>query len=85
MGTSEIVMMKVERFGFSENPVFDKLMSELAFLAGKWRRTKEDTLVERYQTILRALVFIGYSDELPLELELPEKLMPVEYLDQFEA
>jgi hypothetical protein len=85
MGTYEVVMRQVERFGFSGNPVFDKLMSELAYLAGKWRTTKEDALIGRYQTILRTLVFIGYDEELPLELELPDELMPAEYLALFEA
>ncbi|MCI0712584.1 MAG: hypothetical protein L0154_20680 [Chloroflexi bacterium] len=85
MGSHKVVTRQVERFGFDDNPVFDKLMNELAYLAGYWRETKEDTLVERYQTILRALVFIGYAEELPLELELPDALMPAEYLELFET
>jgi hypothetical protein len=80
---SNKVLVEVERFGFSDNPTFDTLLNKLAQLAGKWRTDKQAELVEQYQTILRSLIMLGFHEELPVELELPDELMPEEYLSQF--
>lgn len=82
MATNKI-LIEVERYGFSDNPTFDTLLNKLAQLAGKWRTTKTDEVAEQYQTILRSLMMLGFREELPVELELPEELMPEEYLSQF--
>jgi hypothetical protein len=82
MATNKI-LIEVERYGFSDNPTFDALLNKLAQLAGKWRTTKANQVAEQYQTILRSLVMLGFHDELPVELELPDELMPEDYLSQF--
>jgi len=81
MATTQFV--EVMRYGYSDNPVYDSLINELAKLAGSWREYKTDELVNRYQTVLRTLIILGYDDELPIDVELPEELMPTEYISLF--
>jgi hypothetical protein len=80
---SNKVLIEVERYGFSDNPTFDTLLNKLAQLAGKWRSNKQNEVATQYQTILRSLIMLGFHEELPVELELPDALMPEEYLNQF--
>ncbi|MEL6408331.1 MAG: hypothetical protein AAFR81_28450 [Chloroflexota bacterium] len=68
---------------FSDILVYDKLIDVLAYLSGLWRETKEDKVAEQYQTVLRALIIIGFDEPLDAEVELPDQLMPAEYLDMF--
>lgn len=76
-------MKEVEAYGFSDNPVYDKLIDKLGYLAGLWRRHKTTEIADQYQTVLRTLILLGYDDELPVDVELPEELMPVEYISLF--
>lgn len=69
---------------FSKNPVYDALMWKLANLAGEWRGTKKPELVQRYHHVLLALLELGWDDELDVELELPNELMPAEYFLRYE-
>ena len=77
MATTETV--EVTRYGYSDNLVYDALIDKLADFAGLWRRHKTMEIAGQYQTILRALIILGFDDELPVDVELPEELMPVEY------
>jgi len=57
-------------------------MDELGWLAGAWRETKDDAYVTKYQVLLRALLEMGWDGELDVELLLPTRLMPKDYLDR---
>lgn len=70
--------------GYSEDPTFDRIMDELGWLAGAWRETKEQTYVTKYQVLLRALLEMGWDDELDIELLLPDELMPPAYFARYE-
>ncbi len=73
----------ISRYGYSKEPVYDKLIDKLGSLAGLWRRHKMTEIAEQYQTVLRTLILLGFDDELPIDVELPEDLMPVEYISLF--
>lgn len=73
-----------ELVGYSDDPTFDRIMDELGWLAGAWRETKEQQYVERYRVLLRALLEMGWSDELDIELRLPKEHMPQEYFARYE-
>lgn len=77
------IIKEVETYGFSDNPVYDKIIDKLGYLAGLWRRHQTTEIAEQYQTVLRTLVLLGYDDELPVDVELPEELMPTEYISLF--
>jgi len=59
----------------------------LVHLVGRWSRYKDDNpeiakeIVEHYNGLLRYLINTGWDDGLPLEAELPDELMPQEYLE----
>ena len=72
-----------QRLGYSEDPTFDRIMDELGWLAGAWRETKEENYVNKYQTLLRALLEMGWDDELDMELLLPKEKMPQEYYSRY--
>ena len=78
------VLVEVERFGFSDDPVYDVLINKLGMLAGEWRATKSDEVVQQYDTVLRTLLMLGWRDPLDVDVELPERLMPQAYLQLFE-
>jgi hypothetical protein len=58
---------------------YKELLLRLEYLAGLWRRTKEDQIVQRYQAVLTTLLELGYREWLDLEATLPDRLMPPEY------
>lgn len=58
---------------------YKELLERLEYLAGLWRRTKEDSVVQRYQVVLGTLLELGYREWLDLEATLPERFMPAEY------
>lgn len=70
--------------GYSEDPTFDRIMDELGWLAEVWDETKEQSYLTKYQVLLRALLEMGWDDELDLELLLPDDLMPQEYFTRYE-
>lgn len=69
----------------------DQLLSQmeikLSHLAMRWRghqRTPEaESIVRQYQALLRCMIEMGYHEELYVDSELPDALMPQEYLDLF--
>ena len=53
------------------------LADKLRVLAGKWRRTKEDSLVAEYHITLLQMILKGYDvNTLPIQDQLPDDLMP---------
>ena len=69
---------------FDPNPVYDKLGHRLAELAAAWRTHKTQDLVERYHHVLLTLLELGWNDNLDVELELPDELMPAAYFERYE-
>lgn len=59
----------------------------LSHLAMRWRGRKNtpeaDRIARQYQAILRCMIALGYQSELTVDSELPDRLMPQEYLDLF--
>jgi len=59
----------------------------LVHLVGRWSRYKDDNpeiakeIVGHYNGLLSYLINTGWNDGLPLEAELPDELMPQEYLE----
>jgi hypothetical protein len=78
-----MVSISRQLVGYSEDPTFDRIMDELGWLAGAWRETKEEKYVTRYQVLLRALLEMGWDDELDIELLLPDDKMPPIYTDRY--
>jgi hypothetical protein len=60
---------------------YKELLDRLEYLAGLWRHTKEDQVVQRYQIVLATLLELGYREWLDLEAMLPDRLMPPEYTE----
>ncbi len=69
---------------FSSNLIYDELGHKLAELAAAWRTHKKPELVQRYHHVLLTLLELGWDDELDVELELPNELMPAEYFLRYE-
>jgi len=59
----------------------------LVHLVGRWSRYKDDNpeiakeIVKNYNGLLSYLINTGWDEGLPLEAELPDELMPQEYLE----
>jgi hypothetical protein len=60
----------------------ETLLDKLGELVGEWRATKSDEVAKQYQAVLRTLLMMGWSGELDVDMELPDRLMPDEYLNQ---
>ena len=74
---------RTPQYGLSDDPSFDVLMHELGCLAGAWRKTKNQEYVQKYQILCRALLEMGWKDELDLEALLPDQWMPQEYFERY--
>jgi hypothetical protein len=79
-----LLQVLIERYGYSDDPTYDSLLHKLGVLAGEWRETKAEDTCDQYATVLRTLLLMSWRGELPVDIELPDRLMPVEYLAQFE-
>jgi hypothetical protein len=59
----------------------------LAHLAMYWRGSDKDeeadAIAHNYQVILRCMIDLGFHQSLQVEAELPDELMPQEYIDLF--
>ena len=54
-----------------------QLEYELTRIAGKWRSTEDDALVEEYERVLYKMILKGYDvNTLPIQDQLPDDLMP---------
>ncbi len=66
--------------------VMERQVSRLAAL---WRGMKDqnaeraEQIVREYHAILKCMIELGFKQELYVDAELPERLMPNEYLDLF--
>jgi DNA-binding transcriptional regulator PaaX len=64
-----------------------QMESDLAQLAMRWRGSdndkESDAIAHNYQVILRCMIELGFRQALQVEAELPDELMPQEYLDLF--
>jgi len=60
---------------------------KLSDLAALWRGNKAspqaDTIVRQYHAVLRCMIELGSHEPLDTDAELPNRLMPAEYLDLF--
>lgn len=67
--------------------LLDTLETKLGHLAARWRGTdnpqEAESLVRQYQAVLRCMIELGYHDSLDVDAELPDELMPAEYLNLF--
>lgn len=63
----------------------EALELQLSRAAANWRSTKDAHFVKKYHDIYHKLRSLGWSDGIDAEAELPDELMPQEYLDQFHA
>ncbi|MEL7433953.1 MAG: hypothetical protein AAFN11_08390, partial [Chloroflexota bacterium] len=54
-----------------------RLAYKLTEIAGEWRSTKEDALVQEYERVLYKMILKGYDlNTLPIQDQLPDDLMP---------
>lgn len=71
----------------TDKELIEQMEIKLSHLAMRWRSRKDtpeaDDIVRQYQAILRCMVELGYRSELYVDSELPDRLMPQEYLDLF--
>lgn len=77
-----MVSMKHEtdRSGFPIDPQLRRLEVQVATLAGIWRGTFDSKIVREYHVIMGLLYELGWDGVLDFESELPDELMPDEYL-----
>jgi hypothetical protein len=63
------------------------LEHRLSDLAARWRSRQDkpeaNDIVRQYHAILHCMIELGYREGLDAETELPDELMPAEYLDLF--
>jgi hypothetical protein len=68
-------------------PMLRNMEDSLSELAMRWRGSDSDeeaaAIARQYQVILRCMVDLGFHQSLQIEAELPDDLMPQEYLDLF--
>lgn len=67
--------------------LLSEMERSLSTLAARWR-SRQNTpeavaIAHQYQSILRCMVELGYSDSLDVDAELPDEYMPTEYLNLF--
>lgn len=61
-------------------------LSDLAALWRSRRATPEaDTIARQYQAVLRCMIELGFRAPLDVDSELPNRLMPAEYVDLFRS
>jgi hypothetical protein len=60
---------------------------KLSDVAALWRGNKHmpqaEMIVRQYQAVLRCMIELGFHEPLDTESELPNRLMPPEYLELF--
>jgi hypothetical protein len=71
---------EVDQFGFPVDPELKRLESRLGELAGGWRWTYRQDVVEEYHQTMARLYELGWDAVLDHESELPDAFMPAEYL-----
>jgi hypothetical protein len=75
--------------GFNHDDLLDAMEYKLSDLASMWRGQQQtedaEKIVRQYQAVLRCMIELGFHDELDIDSELPDELMPTEYLDLFQS
>lgn len=73
----------------TDQQLIEQMEIKLSHLAMQWRAQKDqanaDSIVRQYQSMLRCMIDLGFDEELYVDSELPDELMPQEYLDLFDA
>lgn len=68
-------------------PMLKNMEASLGELAMYWRGSENDeeamAIAHQYQLILRCMVELGFHQSLQVDSELPDELMPQEYLQLF--
>lgn len=68
-------------------PVLKSMEVSLSELAMYWRGSDNDeeatAIAHQYQLILRCMIELGFHQSLQVDSELPDELMPQEYLQLF--
>lgn len=71
----------------TDEELFWQMEVKLSDLAALWRGRQNtpdaEMIVRQYHAILRCMIELGYHEELVVDSELPDRLMPQEYLDLF--
>jgi hypothetical protein len=80
-----LVAHATDKSGYPLDPELRRLEFYLGELAGLWRgaygdQERQDETVQEYRAILARLYELGWDATLDIESELPEELMPEEYL-----
>ena len=72
----------------TDKQLIEQMEIKLSHLAMRWRERKDQAdapyIVRQYQAMLRCMIELGFEDELYVDSELPDDLMPLEYLALFE-
>lgn len=84
-----LISFQSEQFK-SEAPLsnlIDEMERSVGLLAARWRGRQHTpeaaSIVHQYQAILRCMIELGFRDSLDVDSELPDELLPHEYLDLF--
>jgi hypothetical protein len=77
----------MQQTALTDEQLMSQMEIKLSHLAMRWRGRKDtpeaDSIVRHYQAILRCMIELGYHEELYVDSELPDELMPPEYLNLF--
>jgi hypothetical protein len=76
---------EIDELGYPTDPVLRQLEDRLGYLAGEWggvRRgvDRQDDIVKEYHQTMQKLYELGWDGVLDIDCELPDRLMPEEYL-----
>lgn len=76
---------EVDELGYPTDPEMNQLQGHLGDLAADWRDVArgldgQDQIVREYHATMERLYELGWDDVLDVEAELPDYLMPGEYL-----
>lgn len=70
----------VDNLGYPVDPELRQLESYLGELAARWRGTYREDIVQEYHATMSLLYELGWDAILDVESELPDELMPEQYL-----
>lgn len=78
---------EVDDIGLPVDPTLRYLERQLSILAAQWRGNwekpaKQDQIMHEYHDIMHQLWSKGWDSELDIDSELPDRLMPQEYLEK---
>jgi hypothetical protein len=77
----------MEQAVLTDQQLIEQMEIKLSHLAMRWRERQAhpdaEDIVRQYQAMLRLMIELGFRDELYIDSELPDELMPKEYLALF--